>query len=353
MKIFRFVRIIIPVFFLHLWSCQPEEDLIPGDMLADENQLVAEVENYLLDAEITELSFNGRIAEDIIPCSDVSLEVPLVAWPGTEVGAFSVNHNSDYLIANFELDPDGEWDLRITQLLIEVKETKVTPKKSFIKTKKYLFPVHHLNGIKKYIYQIPLERLKLQNDMVDKCVSVAGIAHMSKANFRQTKFAIAENTADKRHSWKNWLHEYCISDCQAKTTLVGGIAWMDGIAYPYNSGETGYFEIFASEMENKYVSLFIPDPATGERVEVGKVEILFWGAASKYDLFMEFQPFDGYDITDANIYVGILDPIRGPETFKNPVSYPDQNSLVFKKELDFTPVYVAVAATVCSEKIIN
>jgi hypothetical protein len=35
------------------------------------------------------------------------MEMPLISWPGTETGTFRVNNNMDYLIASFELNPDG------------------------------------------------------------------------------------------------------------------------------------------------------------------------------------------------------------------------------------------------------
>jgi hypothetical protein len=224
-----------------------------------------------------------------------------------------------------------------------------TPRKTIIKTKKFLFPVHHVKGTHSFAYMIPLSDLKLTKDNV-QCISVAGIARLDNSNFTLTKFAIAQNNISKRISRKTWLHEYCLSDCSMKRTIDHGIAWMDGIAYQYDDNETGYYEIFASEMENKYVDLFIIDDISGTRETIGKLEILFWGASSEYDLFIEFQPNEGYDILDAQIYVGILDPIRGPETFKDPVTFNNQNSLVFKKKVDFTPVYVAIAATVSSEK---
>ena len=346
MKIYKIVRIIIPIFFLHLWACQPEED-----MIQDESMLETEVDNYLLDAEVMDIQYDHRVAADESLCSAVSFEIPLISWPQTKTGTFTVNNSADYIIASFELDPDMLWDLQQTRLLIEVRETKNTPKKTFIKSKKYVYPVHHEKGTRSFTYKIPLSDLKLTKDKVDKCLLITGIANLDNKNFKRTKFAIAINDPDARSTWKSWLLEYCLSDCSQKIMDVSSIAWMDGIPYEYNTTETGYYEIFASEMENKYVDLLVIDEISGSRIKVGEIEILFWGANSVYDLFIEFQPLEGYDVLDAQIYVGILDPIRGPETYKNPLIFTDQNSLVFKMKVDFTPVYVAIAATIRNETI--
>jgi hypothetical protein len=351
MKIYKIFRIIIPVFFLHLWACQQEEDII-NDIIHDEDMVETEVENYLFDAEEMNVSINDRIADITQPCTELSLEMPLISWPGTEAGIFRVNNNMEYLIASFELDPEGIWDLKHTQLLIEVQEIKENPKKTIVKTKKFLYPVHHENGTRTFTYMVPLSDLKLTNDQTNKCISVAGIARLYNQSYTRTKFAIGQYNMGKRISRKTWLHEYCLSDCSTtETGFVSGTAWMEGISYTYNDNKTGYYEIFISEMSNKYVDLFVIDDVSGDKTKLGEVEILFWGASSAYDLFIEFQPIKGYDILDAQIYVGILDPIRGPETFKNPVKFTDQHTLVFKKRIDFTPVYVAIAATVCIESI--
>ncbi|MBR9998610.1 MAG: hypothetical protein KFF73_06550 [Cyclobacteriaceae bacterium] len=345
MKKHQIVRMIIPVFFLHLLACQTEEDVV-----MDVTSTEMDVADYLLDAEERIVTFNQRISDNRTNCSATSLEIPLVAWPGLDVGTFTVNNNNDNLVANFEMDPSGEWDLKLTQLLIVVKETRETPKKTFIKTRKYVYPVHHEKGTRSFTYLIPLSDLKLTNDKTDKCISVAGIARLDNGYFRFGKFAIAENTVSgQRHTWKSWLHEYCISDCIQKISIDCGMAWMDGLTYIYNTTETGYYDIFHSEMENKYIGLYVTDIGSGQRIEIGDVEILFWGASSEYDLYIEFRPFEGYDILDAQIYAGILDPSRGPEYFKNSVTFADQNSLVFKMKTDYEPVYLGIAATVCSE----
>lgn len=343
------IRIIIPVFFLHLFACQMEEEMIKEESLMDKEELEMEVDSYLFDAEEVNIDPKMRIS-DIASCVSDPLVIPLMIWPGTPTGTFTVYNGEDYLVAEFELDPSEEWDLFHTQLLITTTETKTTPGNTIYKTKKYVFPVHHKKGTRQYIYVIPFSDIRITDENIDRCFKVAGISKLKKDNNPAARFAIAEKEGFKRRSWKSWLHEYCIVDCKNKLEIQSGMAWMDGLAYTYNTVEKGYYEIFTPEMENKYIPLVMLHPDTGEKVEIGKVEIFFWGASSKYDLFVELQPDAGFDIPDAQIYVGILDPIRGPETFKNTVTFTDQSSLVFKKTIDYSPVYVSIAATACTEK---
>jgi len=345
------IRIIIPVFFLHFFACQPEEEAIPDLAMIEQ-----EVDNYLLDAEEMGVQFNQRIPDDIVTCSTESYEVPLVSWPDVEVGTFSVNNDPDNLIVYFELDPGNEWYFQLTQLLVETSELKENPNRTRIKSKKYLFTVRHEKGTRNFMYKIPLKDLKLTKDKVEKCISVAGIARLDNGYFKRGKFAIAEdNGLGRKHSWKSWLHEYCLADCSPVATLPVidcATAWMDGIAYQYNVTDLGYYTMLASEMDNKFFPLTVHDSATGQEIVVGEIKILFWGSPGEYDLFIEFRPLDGFDVQDANLYVGILDPLNGPDTFKNKITFTDQNSLVFKMKTDYQPIYVAIAATVCAEKVI-
>ena len=350
MKINHIIRIIIPVFFLQFFACQPEEDVMP-----DLSVMEQEVEDYLLDAEEMSIQYNQRIPDDIITCSTTSFEIPLVSWPDVRVGTFTVDNSLDYLIVNFELDPSNEWYFKQTQLLVETSEIKENSNRTRIKAKKYVFPVRHEKGTRTFTYQIPLKDLKLTRENVEKCISVTGIARLDNGYFRLGKFAIAEDMdLGTRHYWKSWLHEYCLSDCTPPATtsiLDCTMAWMEGISYQYNGAEQGYYEVFASEMDNKFMPLSVTDPANGEKLSVGEIKILFWGSPSEYDLFIEFRPLDGIDIQDAKIYVGILDPLKGPDSFKNQVTFTDQNSLVFKMKTDYQPIYLAIAAMVCSEPL--
>ncbi len=349
MKINQIIRIIIPVFFLNFFACQQEEEAI-----LDMSAIDQEVENYLTDAEEMGVQFNQRIPDDIVTCSTTSFEIPLVSWPDLEVGTFTVNNNEDYLIAYFELDPSNEWYFQQTQLLIETTELKENVNKIRIKSKKYLFTVRHEKGTRNFMYQIPLKDLKLTKESVEKCLNVAGIARLDNGYFKKGKFAIAEDMdLGTRHYYKSWLHEYCLTDCTPEITAVVdcATAWMEGTTYQYSSTEMGYYNVFASEMDNKFVPLSVTDPISGQVINVGEVKILFWGSPGEYDLFIEFRPLDGYDIQDAKIYVGILDPLRGPDTFKNQITFADQSSLVFKMKTDYQPVYLAIAANVCSEQL--
>ncbi len=350
MKINQIIRIIIPVLFLNFFACQPDEEMIQDPAVIEQ-----EVENYLMDAEEMSIQFNQRIPGDMTTCSTLSFEVPLVSWPDVEVGTFSVNNSIDYLIVNFELDPTKEWYFQQTQLLVETTELKDNPNKTRIKSKKYVYTVCHEKGTRNFTYQIPLKDLKLTRESVEKCISLTGIARLDNGYFRWGKFAVAENMdMGKRHSWKSWLHEYCLAECipTVETVIIDcTTAWMDGLTYQYNTSELGYYDIFPSEMENKFVRLTVTDLASGQKIDVGEVKILFWGSPSEYDLFIEFRPLDGYDVQDAQIYVGILDPMRGPETFKNQITLTDQNSLVFKMKTDYEPIYLAIAATVCAEQV--
>jgi len=312
--------------------------------------LEQEVENYLLDAEETYIGFNQRIAEDQTTCSAVATEVPLIGWPGVEMGSFLIDNSNDYLIASYELDPSSSWYLKQTRLVVVIREVKETPNKSFIKYKKYVFPVHHDKGTMSYTYQIPLSKLKIDKENVEKCISVAGIATLDNGKYKRGKFAIAENMDSGRNkNWKSWLHEYCLAECTDPVIIGCATAWMEGLEYYFGTTEVGYYNIFTSELANKYVPLSVTDLASGTQIEVGQVEILFWGASGDFDLFIEFQPYDGYDIQDAQIYVGILEPMREPDKFKNLVTFPDQSSLVFKMSTDYQPIYLSIAATVCSE----
>lgn len=349
MKINQIIRIIIPVFFLYLFACQPEEENI-----LDMDMTEIEVENYLLDAEEMNIQLNQRIPDDMVTCSTTSFEIPLVSWPNAEVGTFSVNNSTDYLIVNFELDPSEEWYFKQTQLVVETTELNENPNRTRIKSKKYVFPVRHEKGTRSFTYKISFEDLKITLDNVEKCVTLTGIARLDNGNFRWGKFAIAQNMdLGKRHYWKSWLHEYCLAECTPPDPIAlidCATAWMDGIEYQYDMTELGYYDIFPSEMENKFVTLSVTDLASGQKIEVGDVKILFWGSPSEYDLFIEFRPLDGFDIQDAQIYVGILDPMRGPDKFKNLVTFTDQNSLVFKMKTDYDPIYLGIAATVCAEQ---
>jgi hypothetical protein len=343
------IRIIIPVLFLNLFACQPEEEAIP-----DGSAIETEVENYLIDAEEMGVQFNQRIPDDIVTCSTSTFEIPLVSWPHNEIGKFTVDNSLDYLIVYFELDPSNEWYFQQTQLIVEVSENKENPNRFRIKSRKYLFTVRHEKGTRNYMYQIPMEKLKLTKEKVEKCVTLTGIARVDNGYFRWGKFAIAENNEmGNRNYWKSWLHEYCLAECTPPATsaiIDCATAWMEGISYQFNSSESGYYGVFASEMDNKFVPLSVTDPASGQKINVGEVKILFWGSSDEYDLFIEFMPLDGYDIQDANIYVGILDPLKGPDAYKNRITFTDQNSLVFKMRTDYQPVYLAIAATVCTEK---
>ena len=350
MKLKQIIRIIIPVLFLNFFACQQEEDVLP-----DMSVMEQEVEAYLMDGEEMGMQFNYRISDEIVPCSTTSFEIPLVSWPQVEVGTFSVDNSQDYLIATFELDPSEEWYFQQTQLLVEISELKENPNKIRIKSKKYLFTVKHEKGTHTFMYQIPLKQLKLTKESVEKCVTVAGISRLDNGYFKKGKFAIAEETGpETRHTWKSWLHEYCLADCtppDATPVIDCATAWMEGTSYLYDGTELGYYSVLASEMDNKFVPLSVTDPDTGQKINVGEVKILFWGSTGEYDLFIEFRPLDGYDVQDAKIYVGILDPLNGPDKFKNKITFTDQNSLVFKMKTDFQPIYLAVAATVCTEQI--
>jgi hypothetical protein len=345
MKISAIIRIIIPVFFLYLWACQPDaENILEMDTTEQE------VENYLQDAEERFILLNQRIPEDISTCSTTPTEIPLIGWPGVEMGMFSIDNNEEYLIAHFELDPANSWYLKQTKLLVVISELKDTPGRSFTKYKKYLYPVNHEKGTMSFTYQIPFSDLKLDQANIEKCISISGIARLDNGKYKLGKFAIAENRdTGKRHYWKSWLHEYCLAECVSPDIFDCGIAWMEGLEYSYGLGELGLYDIFHSELVNKIVVLSVTDLLSGQKIEVGQVEILFWGASSDYDLFIEFQPYDGYDVQDAKIYVGILEPMREPDNFKNQITFPDQSSLVFKMKTDYEPIYLSIAATVCSE----
>jgi hypothetical protein len=206
-----------------------------------------------------------------------------------------------------------------------------------------------------FTYRIPLSDLKAGYTDNETCIYLAGIARLNNGKYRYGKFAIAQdNNRNGKYFWKSWLHKYCIAECIESVnsdcgTFDCATAWMEGTEYFYGETETGFYTSLPSELNNKYAILAVLDPVCGKRIEVGKVEIMFWGASSQYDLFIEFQPYDGYDIQDARIYAGILEPLREPDTFKNHITFADQNTLVFKMKTDYEPVYISITATVCTE----
>jgi len=350
MKKCKITRLILPFLLITFLACQNDED-----SLMDTDVVEQEVENYLLDAKEKYISFNQRISDNITTCSEVSTEIPLISWPNIQTGTFIVDNNDEYLIADFEMDESADWYLQSTRLLITVKITSQSNNRFYTQYRKYVYPVKHEKGTKNFTYMIPLSDLKLDKTNVENCLMVAGIARINNGNYRYGKFAIAmERDTKGRYFCNRWLHEYCLADCILPDTsppLIGcAAAWVEGIEYTYNFNEVGYYNTYSSEMVNNYPVLFVIDSETGKRIDVGDVEIFFWGASSVYDLLVEFRPYDGYDIQNAQIYVGILDPLRGPETFQNQVTFTDQNSLVFKTKTDFEPIYLSITATVCSEE---
>jgi hypothetical protein len=198
---------LLPILFIILFACQPEEEQF---MENDPDQL--EIENFIADAEEVFLSPSARLMEDIELCG-APLELSLQHCKYNEVGKAIVSNSEESLLINFEANDGIVLDRTILVLILEKKKL-ITGKYLFDKDKynKVMFSFRHKPNLTEYLYEIPKSLLGEDTE----CVSMIAIAMVKEQNSdsKRTMFSFArqESQSDK-FKFMTFFNEYCLQDC--------------------------------------------------------------------------------------------------------------------------------------------
>lgn len=204
---------LLPIVFILLFACQPEEEPLMVDNTEQED-----IENFVQDAENLLLDPSARTADEIIPCNEPQI-IPLRAYRHSDVGNVSVSNSGAHLVVGFETTP--EYSLHKTVLAIIVEnQSPETGSWYFRRYRKMILPVHHDKGITGYTYEVPFEDMGLTGE---ECISLVAFAYLNSGEYSRYNrkiFALAKpEKPEDSGIFSKYFIDYCMEQCIEDTPV--------------------------------------------------------------------------------------------------------------------------------------
>jgi len=306
---------LLPIVFVLLFACQPEEEPLMVDNTEQED-----IENFIQDAENLLLDPSARIAEEIIPCNEGQI-IPLRAYRHSNVGNVSVTNSEEHLMVGFESAP--EYSLHKTVLVLMIENQSVDSDTWYFRRyRKLILPVDHEHGLTSYTYEIPFDDLGLTGE---ECMSMIAFAYLNSGDysrFSRKIFALAKpEKPEDSGIFSRYFIDYCMQQCIEEKSVDDATCTVNcnyGFAIPSVDVDKSYsfadMEIedwtwgYAHKIKDETMfRLPIKKEDSETAPIIGQMTVMISGDIA----YVYFQMNDGYPMNKVSLYFNGTEPESG------------------------------------------